>query len=97
MKRGFLALLLFVVAPAFAQVAPTAQPAPVPAQATGAEPGAPQPRPLAPFVASYAVLRDGKAMGDATLKLERLEGERWRVDLGIRGTRGLVGLVGLNL
>jgi hypothetical protein len=104
MKRGFLALLLLVAgSPAIAQDAPAAQPPPqqtaAPATAAPAieAAAAPKPRALAPFEASYAVYRDGKAMGDATLKLVRLETGRWRVDLGIRGTRGLVGLVGLNL
>lgn len=108
MKRGFLALLLLAAGvPALAQeaaVAPAVQSPPAPAAET-AQVGVPadplvvpaQPRRLAPFVASYAVYRDGKAMGDATLKLVRLDGDRWRVDMGIRGTRGLVGLVGLNL
>src|SRR5687768_10275150 len=104
MKRGFLALLLLAAGvPTNAQDAPVAQP-PQPASAVAtqspvveAPPIAPQPRTLTPFVASYSVHRDGKAMGEATLKLVRLEGGRWRVDMGIRGTRGLVGLVGLNL
>ena len=52
---------------------------------------------MRPFVASYAVFRDGKAFGDATLQLVQAPGGRWRVDLGIRGTRGLAGLAGLNL
>ena len=99
MKRGFLALLLVAGSPALAQDAPAAQASPPQASSTPAVQAttAPTPRALAPFEASYAVHRDGKAMGDATLKLVRLEGNRWRVDLGIRGTRGLVGLVGLNL
>ena len=108
MKRGFLALLLLTAGvPALAQdaaVAPIVQGPPAPAAEVAqagvlADPVAipAQPRTLAPFVASYAVYRDGKPMGDATLKLVRLDGNRWRVDMGIRGTRGLVGLVGLNL
>jgi hypothetical protein len=104
MKRGFLALLLLVAgSPAIAQDAPAEQPpppqtaAPAPAAPAMEAATAPRPRALAPFEASYAVYRDGKAMGDATLKLVRLEAGRWRVDMGIRGTRGLVGLVGLNL
>src|SRR5687768_5657891 len=108
MKRGFLALLLLAAGfPALAQeaaVAPAVQAPRTPA-AEATQAGAPadpiappaQPRTLAPFVASYAVYRDGKPMGDATLKLVRLDGDRWRVDMGIRGTRGLIGLVGLNL
>lgn len=105
MKRGFLALLLLIPgAPAIAQEAPPTESRPQESAPATTAPGvaepaqvAPRPRTLAPFEASYAVYRDGKAMGDATLKLVRLDGDRWRVDLGIRGTRGLVGLVGLNL
>jgi hypothetical protein len=102
MTRVFLALLLLAAgSPAMAQDTSVAQSAQQPSPSLAADapdaPVAPQPRALAPFVASYSVYRDGRAMGDATLKLVRLEGDRWRVDLGIRGTRGLVGLVGLNL
>ncbi len=108
MKRVFLALLLLAAGiPAVARdaaVAPAVQAPSAPA-AEAAQAGAlanpaavpAQPRTLAPFVASYAVYRDGKPMGDAAQKLVRLDGDRWRVDMGIRGTRGLVGLVGLNL
>ncbi|MCL1635239.1 DUF3108 domain-containing protein [Luteimonas sp. SX5] len=58
---------------------------------------APAQAPLQPFVADYQVYRDGKRVGDATLQVVRLEADRWRVDLGLRGTRGLVRLVGLNI
>ena len=54
-------------------------------------------RALAPFEAAYAVYRDGKPFGDATLQLAQLDGARWRVDLDIKGSRGLLGLAGLNL
>jgi hypothetical protein len=96
MKRAFAALLLAAGAAAGAQDAP---PAAMP-RATDAAPStvAPVPqRALQPFVASYAVYRDGKAFGDATLRLVQVPGGRWRVDLGIRGTHGLIGLAGLNL
>jgi hypothetical protein len=43
------------------------------------------------------VYRNGKSFGDATLQLAKLEGTRWRVDLGIRGTRGFARLAGLNI
>lgn len=55
------------------------------------------PATLQPFVADYQVFREGKNLGDATLQVTRLEAGRWRVDLGLRGTRGLVRLVGLNI
>lgn len=95
MKRVLLALLLLAPPVLLAAMAAPAQglpPLPEPVTARTA-----LPRPLQPFVATYSVLRDGKPFGDATLQLARLEGRRWRVDLGIRGTRGLIGLAGLNL
>ena len=52
---------------------------------------------LAPFHARYAVYRDGKPMGDATLQLVALGKSRWRVDLRIEATRGLLGMAGLDL
>lgn len=85
MKRAFLALSVLLAAVV------------VQAQTTPSLPGTPQPRTLQPFVATYDVYRAGKPFGDATLQLARLDGARWRVDLGIRGTRGLTGLAGLNL
>lgn len=51
---------------------------------------------LEPFVASYEVFRDGKPLGEATMQLVEQPGSRWRVDLDIRGTRGLFGLAGIN-
>jgi len=58
---------------------------------------APQPHALKPFVATYAVYREGKPFGDATMQVVRLDGARWRIDLGIDANRGLLGLAGLNL
>lgn len=58
---------------------------------------APVQAPLQPFVADYQVYRDGKPVGDATMQVAKLEANRWRVDLALRGTRGLVRLVGLNI
>lgn len=87
-------LLVAAVAVAHAQAIP-------PVSTTTAEasagPSTTQARALAPFVASYEVYRSGNSFGDATLQLAKLDGTRWRVDLGIRGTRGLLGLAGLNL
>lgn len=70
---------------------------PARAQDTAAAGVAPQASPLQPFVASYEVLRGGKPFGAATLQLVPLPDARWRVDLDIRGNRGLLGLAGLNL
>ena len=100
MKRVLLVLPLLLAAVVVAQ-AQTASPLPAAvAPASPATPAAPVPtqvRTLAPFVAAYEVYRGGKAFGDATLQLAKLDGARWRVDLGIRGTHGLIGLAGLNL
>jgi hypothetical protein len=52
-------------------------------------------QPLAPFVANYQVLRGGHAMGEATMRVVKGAGDRWRVDLAMHGT-GLIGLAGLN-
>ena len=98
MKRVFVVTCLALAAIVVAH-AQTAEPVAVPpAAAAKAVLGSPAnaARTLAPFVASYEVYRGGKAFGDASLQLARLDGARWRVDLGIRGTRGLIGLAGLN-
>lgn len=50
---------------------------------------------LEPFVANYQVLRGGSTMGEATMRVVKGSGARWRVDLGMRGT-GLMGLAGIN-
>ena len=54
------------------------------------------PRPLEPFVASYEVYNSGRRLGDATMQVQPVSGERWRVDLGLKGG-GLMRLTGLNL
>jgi len=101
MKRVSLILPLLLAAGVVAH-AQTSSP-PLPTAATPASPAAAtvsapmQARALAPFVAAYEVYRGGKVFGDATLQLSKLDGARWRVDLGIRGTHGLIGLAGLNL
>lgn len=92
--RGTSLLLVAAVAAAHAQAVPPVSNTPAEAAAASSTT---QARALAPFVASYDVYRNGKSFGDATLQLAKLEGTRWRVDLGIRGTRGLFGLAGLNL
>lgn len=53
---------------------------------------------LEPFVATYDAYRAGKLAGSATMKVEPVPGsERWQVDLGVRGTRGLARLSGLDI
>lgn len=49
-----------------------------------------------PFVARYEVYKDGSVLGDATMQVVRNDARRWRVDLGMRGTRGLIGLAGID-
>ena len=51
---------------------------------------------LEPFVASYEVFRGGNSLGEATMQVTSLPASRWRVDLMMRGTRGLFGLAGVN-
>lgn len=52
---------------------------------------------LEPFVATYQVHNEGKLAGAAKMQLVQTEGARWRIDLGIRGTRGFARLAGLNI
>lgn len=55
-----------------------------------------QPQPLQPFIASYQVFNGGKLLGAATMQVVKNDAQRWRVDLNMRGTEGLMGLAGLN-
>lgn len=88
-----LALLLPVAALAQQQTAvPSTTP---PAPLTGAETDT-SPHVLEPFLATYAVYKDGKLLGEATMQLVRQQAPRWRTDLVMHGTRGLMGFVGLN-
>lgn len=91
-----LALLLSLAAP----LAPAQSP--VASGATGAGDAAAvdsvlAPRPLSPFVARYEADYHGKPAGDATLALVQASAPRWRVDLGIHGRRGMLGVLGLNV
>lgn len=52
---------------------------------------------LEPFVATYQAYNEGKLAGAATMQLVQSGDTRWRVDLGIRGTRGFAWLAGLNI
>ena len=51
---------------------------------------------LEAFNANYLVYKAGKPLGEATMQLVRQQPPRWRVDLVMRGTRGLFGLAGIN-
>ena len=69
----------------------------VPAGATPATTSATvEPRPLQPFVASYRVFSGGRELGNATMQVVPVGGDRWRVDLDLKGG-GLMRLTGLNL
>jgi hypothetical protein len=50
---------------------------------------------LEPFIAQYAVYRNGSRLGEATMQLSASENGRWRIDLVMRGT-GLMRVAGLN-
>lgn len=52
---------------------------------------------LEPFAARYDAYSQGKLAGSASMKLVRDESERWRMDLGIRGSRGFARLLALNI
>jgi hypothetical protein len=52
---------------------------------------------LAPFQASYQAWYKGRQAGEANMELARTDGMHWRVDLGIRGDRGLAGIARLNI
>jgi hypothetical protein len=52
---------------------------------------------LEPFVANYQILNGGKPLGEAVMQVvsEATPG-RWRMDLNMHGTRGLMGLANVN-
>jgi hypothetical protein len=52
---------------------------------------------LEPFAATYQAYNQGKLAGSATMQVVHNDGNRWRVDLGIKGTRGFARLAGLNI
>ena len=52
---------------------------------------------LQPFLASYEAQYHGKPAGSATMQVTRQGGALWRIDLGIKGRRGMAGVLGLNL
>ncbi|KGQ17753.1 DUF3144 domain containing protein [Lysobacter dokdonensis DS-58] len=91
-----------------AALAAVARACPVAAQQAPASPSSaapagaivlPQPpdRALFPFSARYAVFRGGKPLGDATLELVSVPNARWRIDLRIEATHGLMSLANLDL
>jgi hypothetical protein len=88
-------LFLACAVPALAQDAPVAPvPAPVDAQQAPTEDS---PWKLAPFSATYEAWYKGKRAGDATLQVVHQDGNQWRMDLEIRGERGVASLLRLNI
>lgn len=67
------------------------------ALAVGASPSHAQANALEPFTARYEVLRDGKSQGEAVMRLERIDGERWRFVNEVRGTSGMARLSGFEM
>lgn len=89
----------FGVAFAHAQVPPAAPTTPAPAVEDVTDAVAPTfgGEAIAPFVADYEAWYHGKSAGSARMQVVRQGGPRWRVDLGITATRGVVGALGLNV
>ncbi len=52
---------------------------------------------VAPFVATYEAWYQGKLAGDASMRVEQVDGPNWRVSLDIHGRRGFVGLARVNI
>lgn len=67
------------------------------ALALGASDGHAQASALEPFTARYEVLRDGKAQGEAVMRLERVDGAQWRFTSDVRGTSGMARLSGFEM
>jgi hypothetical protein len=65
-------------------------------EALPATPSEAQAAALQPFLATYQVFHGGHELGEAQLQLVRVDGARWRIDLGMKG-RGLMRLTGLNV
>ncbi len=92
MRRTLLSAFLALSLP-LAATAQTPQNAMAAATATDAPAQAAN---LEPFVANYLVYKEGKPLGEATMQLVEQQPPRWRVDLVMRGTRGLFGVAGIN-
>lgn len=79
-RTRLIAALAALIVPCSIVVAQTnAAPTPEPATPSGA------PTALAPFIAQYKVYKGNSELGEATLQLVRQPGNRWRVDLLMRG------------
>ncbi|UTA55535.1 DUF3108 domain-containing protein [Lysobacter soli] len=52
---------------------------------------------LEPFVANYQIFNEGKPLGEATMQVvPDANPAHWRIDLDMRGTKGLMGLANVN-
>ncbi len=97
MRTALSTPLLALLLPLAATAQPaTTPPSPAAAADTAVTDVDAQPHRLEPFVASYAVYKEGKLLGEATMQLVRQQPPRWRADLVMHGTRGLMGFVGIN-
>jgi len=95
--RSLLLACLLLSGAAQAQQAPAVLPQDAPAMpVAGAPASAPEAPVLTPFVATYQVFSDGRHLGSATMQLVRLEDDRWRIDLGMKGS-GLMRMTGLKM
>ena len=90
MTRTRLITALAALIVPLAAIAQTAVPAPPVAPVI-----VPAPARLEPFVAQYKVYKGSSELGDATLQLVRQPGNRWRVDLLMRGG-GLFRIAGVH-
>ena len=94
-RRSTLLTAAVALLATFTVVAP-AQVAPPGVAASGEPQATAEPRALQSFVARYEVYNQGRALGTATMQVAPVAGDRWRVDLNLKGG-GLMRLAGLNL
>jgi len=52
---------------------------------------------VAPFVAKYDAYYDGGAAGTATMQVVAQPGQRWRIDLNLKASRGMAWMMGLSI
>jgi len=50
-----------------------------------------------PFVATYEAYYEGSEAGTATMQVVQQEDQHWRIDLNLRGTRGMAWMMGLSI
>jgi len=52
---------------------------------------------VAPFVARYEAYYDGGAAGTATMQVAEQPGQRWKIDLNLKASRGMAWMMGLSI